>query len=246
MCAEALIGNLCRSVTNSPEGRREFEIRVAPSQERSRMEIRMKIIIVMMYVGLLSGIVLCSSGCGKEPNDEKNRAVTEVLADAPETSMPEEAQLPSENSLQQETESETDDVSRQEYVFPVGEIILRTDMDVEEAVGKLGECKSVFEAPSCAGEGTSYIYTYDSFEIETYPTDEGKNLIGYIVLRDDTVATAEGIDLSMTRSDVIQAYGSEYEEAQNSITYEKNGTKLNFIFDGDELSSIEYVSAVIG
>ncbi len=206
----------------------------------------MKRRIVMIYVGLLSGIVLCSGGCGTEANAGKDRIVAKVLADASAAPISEEAQDPGEGSLQQEEEEETDYVNGEEYVFPVGEVTLRTDMDADEAVEELGEYKSVFKAPSCAGEGTSYIYTYDSFEIETYPTEEGKNLIGYIILRDDTVATAEGIDLSMTRSDVIQTYGSGYEEAQNSITYEKNGTKLNFIFDGEELSSIEYVSAVIG
>ncbi len=36
-------GSLCRSVTNSPDGRREFEIRVAPSRERSGMRIYMDI-----------------------------------------------------------------------------------------------------------------------------------------------------------------------------------------------------------
>ena len=60
------------------------------------------------------------------------------------------------------------------------------------------------------------------------------------------VATAEGVDLSMTREDVLQIYGADGEESENKITYEKDGTKLSFLFEGDSMVSIEYASAVMG
>lgn len=132
------------------------------------------------------------------------------------------------------------------YYFTVNGVSIQTDMDMDEIAEKLGECKEVFEAPSCAGEGISYLYNYISYGIETYPAQDGTNKIGYITLKDDTVATAEGVDLSMTKVDVILVYGEDYDAAGNQITYEKDGTKLNFIFDGDNIESIEYVSPVIG
>ena len=109
----------------------------------------------------------------------------------------------------------------------------------------LGEAKSVFEAPSCAGQGTAYVYDYGSYEIETYPSDD-KNLIGFIILKDDTVSTTEGIDLSKTKDDIISAYGDGYTENDNGLSYAVDNMKLNFIFDGDDIVSIEYVSNVVG
>lgn len=132
------------------------------------------------------------------------------------------------------------------YYFVINDVTVAVDMDMDELKPQLPEAKSVFEAPSCAGEGMSYTYNFSSYEIETYPAADGKNRIGFITLKDDTVATVEGVDLSMTKEDVILVYGENYEESTNQISYEKDGTKLNFIFDGDNIISIEYVSVVIG
>lgn len=132
------------------------------------------------------------------------------------------------------------------FFFNANGVRITVDMDMDELAGQIGESKSIFEAPSCAGEGISYLYNYVSYEIETYPAADGKNRIGYIVLKDDMAATEEGIDLSMTKQDVIRIYGEEYEESANGLTYEKQGMKLNFVFDGDNMISIEYVSGVLG
>ena len=130
------------------------------------------------------------------------------------------------------------------YLFEVKGVSLGVDMDMNVLKAGLGESKSVFEAPSCAAQGTAYVYDYGSFEIETYPSGE-KNLIGYIILKDDTVATAEGVDLSRTRADIVKAYGDKYEESDNSLTYTRDGMKLKFIFNGEDIISIEYASSVM-
>ena len=70
-------------------------------------------------------------------------------------------------------------------------------------------------------------------------------MVGYITLKDDTVATPEGIDLSSTREDVIAAYGEDYAEDDKKISYEKDGMTLNFIFSGEDIASIEYVSSLM-
>lgn len=142
------------------------------------------------------------------------------------------------------TESGKSDAEVTGYYFMSGDVKIAPDMDMDGL--KLAEAKSVFEAPSCAGEGISYLYDFGAYEIETYPAADGKNRIGYITLKNDIVATVEGIDLSMNREDVIRVYGNEYEEADNMICYEKQGAKLKFIFEGENIISIEYASAVIG
>lgn len=131
------------------------------------------------------------------------------------------------------------------YQFKAGSVTLGADMDMDDALSGLAEAQSVFEAPSCAGQGTAYIYSFGSFEVETYP-DGDKNLIARITLKDDTVATAEGIDLSKTKADIISTYGNDYTENDSGITYTKDGMKLIFILDGENITSIEYASAALG
>lgn len=179
---------------------------------------------MLLYAAVLMGAVLAFGGCGSGSGD---------------------SQLSSE-SLGANNEGENTNNSAEGYCFVSGDAKITPDMDMDEALSSLTEAKSVFEAPSCAGEGISYHYDFGAYEVETYPAADGKNRVGYITLKDDTVATPEGIDLSMSREDVIRVYGEDYDDAGNMICYEKQGSKLKFIFEGENIISIEYVSAVIG
>lgn len=203
-----------------------------------------RMLLAVMALGM--AVLLC--GCG-ESADKGN--VTGEISDMTESRDTSDAgkteQDESEGTLQQpqETEQTTQNVDSG-YYFIINEVTIAVDMDMDEMASQLPEAKSVFEAPSCAGEGISYIYNFSSYEIETYPAADGKNRIGFITLRDDTVATVEGVDLSMSKEDVVLVYGENYDESPGQITYEKDGMKLNFIFEEDSIVSIEYVSAVIG
>lgn len=197
----------------------------------------------LLQVAMILGMSICLCGCGSTADgtagDERTDGQTQVVGSADTNPETEETgtEISEGNSA---AENETG------YVFDVDGVAVGVDMDMDELATQLGESKSIFEAPSCAGEGIDYIYNYASYEIETYPAANGKNLIGFITLKDDTVATPEGIDLSMTKDDVIRVYGDNYEEDGSQIVYESNGTKLKFIFEGDSIISIEYVSAVLG
>ena len=130
------------------------------------------------------------------------------------------------------------------YVFETGGVEIAVDMDMSTLEDKLGEPVSYFEEPSCAAQGIAKLYTYASYEVDTYP-DGDKDLVASIILKDDNVATAEGIDLSMTKADVVEKYGEDYEESEGCIVYAKDGMKLKFILDGDNLAAIEYNSSVL-
>lgn len=127
------------------------------------------------------------------------------------------------------------------YVFTYDGLQIPVDADAAPIVESLGEPQEYFESPSCAADGIGKLYTYSDFEIQTYP-DGDQDLILYVLLRTDNVATAEGIDLSSSRDDIIAAYGEPTSEATGAMTYEKDGVSLVFIFDGDSLISIEYDS----
>jgi hypothetical protein len=127
------------------------------------------------------------------------------------------------------------------YVFSYNGTTIPVDADAAPIIEALGEPNSYFESPSCAAEGIGKLYTYNDFEIQTYP-DGDTDLILYVLLRTDNVATAEGIDLSSSRDDIIAAYGDPTEEATGSMKYTTDTMTLVFVFDGDSLVSIEYDS----
>lgn len=128
------------------------------------------------------------------------------------------------------------------YVFTANGVDMAADMDAAPIVEALGEPEEYFEAPSCAGEGIGKLYTYADFEVQTYPVD-GKDLVLYVLLKTDNVATAEGIDLSKSRDDIISTYGDPTKDNGDSLIYEKDGMKLIFFMDGDSIKNIEYDSA---
>ncbi len=146
------------------------------------------------------------------------------------------------SAASQAEEADSSQASTSGYVFSYNGIDMAVDTDVAPAIEALGEADSYFESPSCAGEGIGKLYTYSDFEIQTYP-DGDTDLILYVMLRTDNVATAEGIDLSSSYDDVVAAYGTPSTEANGALTYEKDGMSLKFLFDGDDMISIEYDSA---
>lgn len=197
----------------------------------------------ILRMAAAAGMAFCIWGCG---NAAETGAVTETQnAQHDEAAAEETAEAEAEKSAQ-EPAGESKEGNAGGYCFMAGDVKIQADMDMDELAAKLGESNSVYETPSCAGDGTAYIYDYVSYEIETYPAGDGKNRIAYIVLKDDTVATPEGADLSMTKKDIVGIYGEDYEEAGEKISYESADTKLNFVFDGDNVISIEYASGVIG
>lgn len=201
----------------------------------------------MLVAAAMLGMAMLLGGCG-ESADEGNgpEGISSTVIGGNSAGAGETEQDESAGTPQSEEPGQTPQNVSSGYYFVINGVTVEVDMDMDEMASKLPEAKSVFEAPSCAGEGMSYTYNYSAYEIETYPAADGKNRIGFITLKDDTVATVEGVDLSMTKEDVIRVYGENYEESTNQITYEKDGTKLNFIYNGDDIISIEYVSIVIG
>lgn len=182
----------------------------------------------------LSMIMLCAGllgGCGAKKSADVKSEVQQETGEVPKDNP---AEAPADNTETEETG----------YVFVYNDVEIVVDTDMSTIAEQLGEPNSYFEEPSCAAQGIAKIYTYSSFQIETYP-DGDKDLIACVILKDDNVSTPEGIDLSMTKDDIIAVYGSDCETTERSMVYEKNGTKLCFILDGDSIASIEYDSPVL-
>lgn len=153
------------------------------------------------------------------------------------TKAPEETKAP--------VASNTGSYTGKGYALTIDGKDVQIGMSGEDMLALLGEANSVFEAPSCAGEGIDYTYTYagGSVEITTVPNAQGVNLIDAIVLKDDLISTPEGISLTMTLADVTAAYGDGYTTSGNAYVYAQDGMQLQFIIENDEITSIQYVVA---
>ena len=65
-----------------------------------------------------------------------------------------------------------------------------------------------------------------------------------MILKDDSVTTAEGICIGDSLEKVLEAYG-EGDQENGMVVYEKDGMKLCFILQDDGIVSIEYRSTAL-
>lgn len=130
------------------------------------------------------------------------------------------------------------------FVFETEGVSFTADQDMAQVLEKLGEPVSYYEAASCAFQGLDKIYTYQHFEINTYP-DGDRDLISSIVLKDDLISTPEGLSIGQTKAEMEAIYGTDYETRGNMCVYTKDGMHLSVLVEGDAVTSIEYDSAVL-
>lgn len=149
----------------------------------------------------------------------------------------------SEAGGNQGTNSGNENKNEASYVFIYDGMELSVNEEIESVIDKLGEPVSYYEAASCAFEGLDKIYTYSSFQLDTYPQN-GKDMLASIYFKDDLVQTKEGISLYMTKDDMIKAYGEATTVNGNEYIYEKGNGRLRFILKDDEIISIEYQTKV--
>jgi len=131
------------------------------------------------------------------------------------------------------------DQSNGSYGFTYQDARLVVNVDVADALSKLGEPSSYHESDSCAYQGLDKVYTFPFFVIYTYPVD-GKDFISSIEVKADTVTTDEGVRIGSSKEDVIKAYGSEYDEQGSVIKYKRGECILSFVFTDNAVSGIVY------
>lgn len=129
------------------------------------------------------------------------------------------------------------------YAFVYEGAVIEMDADAAPVVEQLGEPDSYFEAPSCAFEGIDKMYTYGGFELDTYPMED-KDYISAVIFKDDTLATIEGIGIGDSVSRLEEVYGTQWNDEDGMIVYEKDGTKLCFVVEDDTVISVEFRSGV--
>lgn len=125
------------------------------------------------------------------------------------------------------------------FTFTSGDVTIAMNAPAEEVVEALGDPINYFESPSCAFQGTDRFYTYDGFQINTYPLND-KDYISSVMFTSDAVATPEGLEIGGSKEDMIAAYGEDYTEETGQFTYTKGDSKLVILIESDLITSIEY------
>jgi hypothetical protein len=129
------------------------------------------------------------------------------------------------------------------FVYSGGYIALSDD--IGRVISEIGEPYNIFESPSCAFLGVDKKLYYEGFIIDTYPF-EGNDFVLSIMLTDSSVMTPEGIRLGASFDNMVAAYGNDYENMLDLFSYTKNGSKLSFLFENDEIVDITYYYLLAG
>lgn len=143
-----------------------------------------------------------------------------------------------------DTQTQEEAVEYKGYTFCCNDVVIEMDAEAAPIVEKLGEAVSYFEAPSCAFEGIDKMYTYNGFELDTYPMN-GTDYVSAVIFKDDVVATPEGVSIGDSAEKITETYGEDMTEEKGMTVYVKDGMKLCFIIAGDSIVSIEYRSTVL-
>lgn len=192
---------------------------------------------------IMTASLLLLSGCGSNGNERVIEGNVQTIESGNEQSGA--AQSVEKNEAASDTQADVqDESSAKGYTFVYNDISVTMDADAAPIVEKLGEPASYFEAASCAFEGLDKIYTYNGFELDTYPVGD-KDYVSSVILKDDSVSTAEGICIGDSLEKLQKAYDGEGEENAGMRVYEKDGMKLCFIMQGQDIIAIEYRSTVL-
>ena len=128
-----------------------------------------------------------------------------------------------------------------EYSFTYKGVTVALNQDGQAATDSLKDYQKgePTVTASCAFEGEDYQYYYGSFYMNT-GTLNGQEIVDYIGIVDDTVATVEGLSIGDSKDKVEQLYGSEGYNGINAYIMNKGHGELTIIIKDDSVDSIQY------
>jgi len=136
-----------------------------------------------------------------------------------------------------------DQVSEQEskgYEFVWGTVRIAINQKADDILKSLGDAESIFEQDSCAYQGKDRIYSYGSFELSTYPVGKEEH-VSSVYFLDKNAQTEEGIKIGSSYTEMIKAYGKDYQVENEVYRYQKDGMELVFYMTGKTVDGIEYL-----
>ena len=147
-----------------------------------------------------------------------------------------------ESGAAAETPAETAaEVKHSGFLFQSGGVTMGMNENVAPILSGLGDYTNYAESPSCAFKGLDKIYSYNGFDLYTYPKD-GVDYVNSIYFLDPSVSTPEGIHIGSSVDEMLAAYGDNYTEEYGVYTYTNEKSTLSFIVTDGVIESVEYVA----
>ena len=116
------------------------------------------------------------------------------------------------------------------FQYVIGDASLIPGTDFADAYAVLGEPVSYTEAASCYFDGMDKIYTYDGFEVRTYPVEGDRDFVLDVCMSSDEFKTDKGITVGSALEDIISAYGEDYELVGKMYRYYSEPGKYMYFF----------------
>lgn len=91
------------------------------------------------------------------------------------------------------------------------------------------ETISYMEAPSCYFDGLDKVYSYDGFDVVTYPSGDA-DYIKEIQINKSGINTVKNVGVGSSYSDVIAAYGEDCEVLSMMYRYYQDDNKYLYFF----------------
>lgn len=139
-----------------------------------------------------------------------------------------------ENTTTAQNNTSSDDAETKDTAAYVVEgVSIVPGKDFADANAALGEPAQYVEAASCYFDGMDKVFTYNGFEITTYPVGD-KDYVQDICMSSDEYKTEEGITIGSTLDEVIQAYGDDYELTGKMYRYFYTDNTYMYFFIMDD------------
>lgn len=92
------------------------------------------------------------------------------------------------------------------------------------------------EFPSCMGDGSDCIYTFDGFSLTTYKDESGNESFSSLIVTDSTVTNPKGLDCGIEETDALDILGDYYVEI--------NGTAVSFLAENGIVIEVDYMKLI--
>jgi len=178
----------------------------------------MKKILILMTV---FAMLLCFSGCGDDAPTGENLEITRGTTPAKDT------EAPADGAIQ--------DTAFQAFQVDGVKLVPGEPFQADA----LGEPESVYQAPSCAIEGSDNVYNYGTFELTAFDDGTGETIYS-IYFVDPSLATPEGLCLGDDAAKALELYGENYRENGTARVYVNGDSQLFLIVENETVVSIEY------
>lgn len=157
-----------------------------------------------------------------------SETTTDLISESQETLPPEETS-PSENTAPAP-------VTPDELYF----YGMTPSDDIKDLIGSFGEYESMTSTPGEYNDdgiqAENRHYYFADMELITFAYEDSE-ILGEIIIKDDTFSTSRGISIGMTSDDIISAYG---EGEYDGIIY-KYQTDTGFLYFHTEENVIDYI-----